>query len=717
MKDKEYAKEFKIKNFDYVTFSGTFTTRNDKNLISYSNLICFDFDGLENVEETKKNLCNDPYFDTQLLFVSPSGNGLKWVIHNPLHQSGHQDFFNAVANYLLTTYSLKVDMSGKDISRACFLPHDPNCVYNLTRDNKLEFDYQKWLLPAENKSHAYVKSVVTGNNCEIEALTTRIEKMNIDIAPSYQEWRDMGFALSDEFGEDGRDYFHRLSGFYPGYSYEEANAQYNRCLTSKGHGITIKTLFYLAQKAGVPIHSLDCELIDGNADSTETTDNRMPTFSDKITGHIPVILQKIIDRATDVKNADIMLLGAITVMSCSMPNVYGIYGGKRNHPNLFTFITAQASAGKGDLALTRNIVEKIHNLLKSQYKSEYQYYKRLLREHNGSDDPDRVPPDKPKRKILIIPANSSSTAFYEVLGNNNGIGLMMETEGDTLADTFQKDYGNYSDGFRKIFHHEQISYLRRQNEEYVDIDRPRLSVLLTGTPRQILTLIKDPENGLFSRFVFYYLETGLFWKDQFADVDKPLDEFFDEIGDEFFPLYEMLNPSVPVPVKFHLTISQQTKLNKYFEELQQICYQKYGNDMIPTVRRLGVVTFRLAMIFTVLRILEHGEITCNMTCSDEDFDSVIIIVSVLIEHTVKIFKMLKFGKETNTFSNENKRKFFKTLPEQFDRQKYIETAKLLNINPRTAEEYVADFVKKKIVFREKQNCYRKPSQNTLDGDS
>ena len=139
--------------------------------------------------------------------------------------------------------------------------------------------------------------------------------------------------------------------------------------------------------------------------------------------------------------------------------------------------------------------------------------------------------------------------------------------------------------------------------------------------------------------------------------------------------------------------------------------------MIPTVRRLGVVTFRLAMIFTVLRILEHGEITCSMTCSDEDFNSVIIIASVLIEHTIKIFKVLKFGKETNTFSNENKHKFFKALPEQFDRQKYIETAKLLNINPRTAEDYVADFVKKKVVVREKHNCYRKPSQNTLNGDT
>lgn len=185
MKDREYAKEFKIKNFDYVTFGGTFTTRHDKNLISYSNLICFDFDKLENIEEAKKYLCNDPYFDTLLLFVSPSGNGLKWVIHNPLSQSGHRDFFDAVANYLAATYSLLVDKSCNDISRACFLPHDPNCVYNLTRDNKLEFDYQKWLLPAENKSHAYVKSVVTDNNSEIEALTTRIERMNIDIAPSY----------------------------------------------------------------------------------------------------------------------------------------------------------------------------------------------------------------------------------------------------------------------------------------------------------------------------------------------------------------------------------------------------------------------------------------------------------------------------------------------------------------------------------------------------
>ena len=716
MKDKEYAKEFKIKNFDYVTFSGTFTTRNDKNLISYSNLICFDFDGLENVEETKKNLCNDPYFDTQLLFVSPSGNGLKWVIHNPLHQSGHQDFFNAVANYLLTTYSLKVDMSGKDISRACFLPHDPNCVYNLTRDNKLEFDYQKWLLPAENKSHAYVKSVVTGNNCEIEALTLRVERMMVDIAPSYQEWRDLGFALADALREEGRSYFHRLSCFYPNYSYEEADKQYDKCLASKGHGITKKTIFYLAQRNGVPILNLDYEHNMGNTDSTEMTDIKiLPTFSDKITGKVPVILQKIIEKASDCKNADLLLVGAITAMSSCLPNLYVVYGKKKNYSNLFSFVTAKASAGKGDLDLVRNIVKKIHEQLKEQYASEMEDYKRQRRQYENNSDPDALEPKEPKRKMLMIPANSSSTAFYEILSNNDGVGLLFETEGDTLTYAFKKDYGDYSDGFRKIYHHETISYMRRQNKEHVEIESPRLSAVLSGTPRQVKSLIEDPENGLFSRFVFYHYNLDLVWKDVFANDDAPLDEFFDEIGEEFFQLYELLKNAVPI--KFELLTSQKEKFNKYFDEMQLICFRQYGEDMIPTVRRLGLVTVRIAMIFTALRILEDGVISTHITCSDEDFSSAMIMASVLIEHTIKVFKTLKFDKNVASFSNETVKNFYVALPEQFDRKTYLEVADNIGVNPRTAEEYVADFVKKKIVFREKQNCYRKPSQNTLDGDS
>ena len=128
--DVPTAKQFKKYNFDYCTFSGTFTSRADKNLIAHSSLLCLDFDHLKNLDKLRAQLLEDEYFDTQLLFRSPSGNGLKWIIEIDLSKASHADYFRAVANYIKHTYSVEVDKSGKDVSRACFLPHDPDCFIN-----------------------------------------------------------------------------------------------------------------------------------------------------------------------------------------------------------------------------------------------------------------------------------------------------------------------------------------------------------------------------------------------------------------------------------------------------------------------------------------------------------------------------------------------------------------------------------------------------------
>lgn len=84
--------------------------------------------------------------------------------------------------------------------------------------------------------------------------------------------------------------------------------------------------------------------------------------------------------------------------------------------------------------------------------------------------------------MLFIPANSSAKGTFELLFQNEGSGLIFETEGDTLAQTFKSEHGNYSDGFRNAFHHETISYYRRTDSEYVEIPSPRISTVLTGTP-------------------------------------------------------------------------------------------------------------------------------------------------------------------------------------------------------------------------------------------
>ena len=128
--DIKQSRMFKAANFDYCTFSGTFATRTDKTLIKHSGLLCIDFDHLQNLDSLRSQLLQDDYFDTQLLFRSPSGNVLKWVIEIDISQTPHADYFRAVANYLFQTYGLEADKSGKDISRACFLPHDPNAFIN-----------------------------------------------------------------------------------------------------------------------------------------------------------------------------------------------------------------------------------------------------------------------------------------------------------------------------------------------------------------------------------------------------------------------------------------------------------------------------------------------------------------------------------------------------------------------------------------------------------
>lgn len=130
LKDKDHIRKYKATEFDYITFSGTFTRRNDKALVNHSGLLTIDFDHISNIPELKNILLNDEYFETELMFVSPSGDGLKWIISIDLNVCSHKEWFLAVSNYLKATHNMEVDGSGKDVSRACFLPYDLEVYIN-----------------------------------------------------------------------------------------------------------------------------------------------------------------------------------------------------------------------------------------------------------------------------------------------------------------------------------------------------------------------------------------------------------------------------------------------------------------------------------------------------------------------------------------------------------------------------------------------------------
>lgn len=128
--DKKQARIFKAANFDYVTFCGEFDIRSNDTVKTVSNLLCVDFDHVPDVEGLFNLLLEDQCFETALLFRSPSGDGLKWVIEINKGNLAHDKFFLAVDNYIQKTYGLQVDKSGKDISRACFICYDPQAYIN-----------------------------------------------------------------------------------------------------------------------------------------------------------------------------------------------------------------------------------------------------------------------------------------------------------------------------------------------------------------------------------------------------------------------------------------------------------------------------------------------------------------------------------------------------------------------------------------------------------
>lgn len=130
IEDQGVARDFKAQHFDYVTFSGTFTRRKKGCLVNHSGLLCIDFDHVDDPRGLKEALLEDEYFKTELAFVSPSGNGIKWVIAIDLNNVTHEVWFNAIRNHLEQTYRVKVDSSGRDVSRACFLPYDPEVYIN-----------------------------------------------------------------------------------------------------------------------------------------------------------------------------------------------------------------------------------------------------------------------------------------------------------------------------------------------------------------------------------------------------------------------------------------------------------------------------------------------------------------------------------------------------------------------------------------------------------
>ena len=107
------------------TPSGTFRgRRRAANLERHSGRIVLDFDGVANPAAVRDAAFAMP--GTVAAFVSTGGAGVKVIAEAAGAVAAHRSAFDALADRYEDALGVAVDRSGSDVTRLCFVSHDPD---------------------------------------------------------------------------------------------------------------------------------------------------------------------------------------------------------------------------------------------------------------------------------------------------------------------------------------------------------------------------------------------------------------------------------------------------------------------------------------------------------------------------------------------------------------------------------------------------------------
>lgn len=468
----------------------------------------------------------------------------------------------------------------------------------------------------------------------------------------------------------------------------------------------------------LPARSKDTEsrAIESSTASEDLFDRlaKTPFIPEAIYRQLPILLQEGCT-CFESRERDVFLTAALAILSGCITTISGTYYNRIVYPNLFIFIVAPAASGKGALVFAKELAMTHHRKILQSSKDKMENYRLELQDFNSARrncrtnpmQPEPIPPTKPNFNVLYIPGNSSSAAVIGHLAESDGIGIFCETEADTVNQCFKQEWGNFSDLFRKAFHHECIASSRKTNHEYVEVQNPRLSIALTGTPSQLHGLIRSSEDGLFSRFIYYTYRAPVKWQDVSPNQKINLTEHFQKLSER---VDSMINYLKEFPTEFKLTPEQWDLLNDQCEKWLKEVSAFVNEGAEPTIKRLGLIVFRIAMILSAIRKFEGRIINKEITCEEQDLEIALKLAEVYKHHALLMYEKLPKSKDGQP--DPNKRRFFESLPyeKDFPRKDALEIGKTLNIQVRTVDKYLQNLLELEFLKQPKYGYYRKVSK-------
>ena len=411
-------------------------------------------------------------------------------------------------------------------------------------------------------------------------------------------------------------------------------------------------------------------------------------FAPEIYENLPASLSQLLEIANNRQERDVLLLGAITVISGCLPNIYGIYDNRIVYPHLFTFVDAPAGAGKGILNHLRSLGKAIHRDRISKSQDEINRYEQKKAELKANNQDLSELPPPPKQKLLFILANNSASSFINTLAENDEMGILSSTEADTLANSLTQDWGNFSDILRCAFHHESVEMQRRTNKEYLVVEEPRLSVLLTGTNGQFKRLIPNTENGLFSRFMYYTMRSVPQFRDVFAHKNAVPGQLFDQLGQELLDLFQFLETQQE-GLQWKLNKPMQDHFVRFFSHYTKIYYSETGERVLATFHRSGLIAFRITMVLSSIRwfIDRSKRGAPEGLVHPKDLETAMQITLHIIQHS--LIHMADMPKNHDqSMKHRRMEQFIEKLPMEFTKNEANKVGKSLKLSAPTITRYL-----------------------------
>lgn len=252
-----------------ATFGGIFDYRSrdqkklseqgKRGLLSASGLVVIDIDHISEtghtLDELREALSADSEIGVRLIFVSPSGDGLKVICKTSKEISDPQSYrtvFDSLRHYINSRYGEIVDKSGSDITRLCLLCYDPDARI---LDSEGTFDPDRHPVPKREiprSEYTYAESSASGDD-GIEEIVRRVEASGLDIAPDYADYLILTYSFVS-LGERGRGYLHRVCSLSPKYNPEDTDRQFDTCSAS-GEKQSIGTFVNMCKKMGIDVSS------------------------------------------------------------------------------------------------------------------------------------------------------------------------------------------------------------------------------------------------------------------------------------------------------------------------------------------------------------------------------------------------------------------------------------------------------------------------------